>query len=390
MDFPVLYGNSKNGKIKKWIIKVVQNSDSTAKIVVENGYIDGKMAKSERLIANGKNIGKSNATTALEQACNEAQRKHIDKKEKEGYSEQMDNIGTPVYPMLAQKYDINSTKKRKNDIAFPCFVQPKLDGYRCMVGIGEDGNIVFKSRVGKEFKRMEHLNKALKKYYRDLTKKGIDISGIYLDGELYSDELPFEEISGIIRVEKTKDIVKEKKIKYHMYDLYDSNNPNMDYEDRNAILNSVNGNQDISVVITEVCEKKTNIREFHNKYVEMGYEGLMLRNRTGSYLLKSRSYDLQKYKEFEDSEFKIVGFKEAQGEDRGTIIWECIYKKPNGSDGLFSVRPRGSREHRARWFDDAQKDFSQFDGKMLTVRYQELGPEGCPRFPVGIDIRIDI
>ena len=386
MEFPILYGNSKNGKIKKWIIGV-EDRGTYASIIVENGYIDGKMAKSEREVKEGKNIGKKNETSYMEQACMVAQRKFEDKKEKEGYSEDMGNIGNPVYPMLAQKYEIGSVKKRKNDIEFPCFVQPKLDGYRCMVSSG----LVFKSRVGKEFKRMEHLVTSVKRFYEELGKKGVDVSGIYLDGELYSDELPFEEISGIIRVEKTKDKGKERKIKYHMYDLYDANRPDMGYEERNAILNCVRINwEHIGVVMTEVCERKTDVRSYHNRYVEMGYEGLMLRNKTGKYLLKSRSVDLQKYKEFEDSEFTIVGYKEAQGEDRGTIIWECEYEKLDGSKDTFTVRPRGSREHRAMWFCMAEENFGQFEGKKLTVRYQELGVDGCPRFPVGIDIRMDI
>jgi len=386
MDFPVLYGNSKNGKIKKWVIRVEERG-SYASIVVENGYIDGKMALSEREVKEGKNIGKKNETSYMEQACMEAQRKFEDKKEKEGYSEDMGNIGNPVYPMLAQKYDIGSVKKRKNDIEFPCYVQPKLDGYRCMVSSG----LVFRSRVGKEFRRMEHLVKSVKRFYERLERRGVDVSGLYLDGELYSDELPFEEISGIIRVEKTKDEDKERMIKYHMYDLYDENRPDMDYEERNALLNSVRITwEHIGVVMTEVCERKGDIRAYHNRYVEMGYEGLMLRNKTGKYLLKSRSYDLQKYKEFEDSEFTVVGYKEAKGEDRGTIIWECEYEKSDGSKDTFTVRPRGSREHRARWFGMAEEDFGQFEGRKLTVRYQELGLDGCPRFPVGIDLRIDI
>lgn len=386
MELPVLYGNAKTGKKKKWEIRVQLNEDGTATTIVKNGYIDGKMAINERLTKEGKNKGKSNATTAFEQACNEAKKKFEDKKAKEGYSETLENIGTPIYPMLAQKYDL--TKKRKNDIIYPCFVQPKLDGYRCMVHLEEDGNVIFRSRVGKNFKRMNHLNVSLKRVFSNLSKLE-DVSQIYLDGELYSDELPFEEISGIIRVEKPNPD-KEVKIKYHIYDLYHKGKPELNYEQRNKLLHKGGKVSNIGYVLTEMCNAKSNIKDFHAKYVAEGYEGLILRNKLGPYLLKSRSYDLQKYKEFEDSEFAIVGYKEANGEDRGTIIWECEYDKPDGTKGLFSVRPRGSREKRAEWFNEAKSNFEQFNGQKLTVRYQELGPEGCPRFPVGIDIRIDI
>jgi len=388
VTLPDLYGHSKNGKTKKWTIRVVSNEDGTASMITHNGYIDGKMAKNERVIKTGKNLGKSNATTSYEQAVQEAQKKHEDKKAKEGYSENVDHISTPVYPMLAQKYD--ETKSRKQNIVFPCFVQPKLDGYRCMVH-KEGANIVFKSRVGKQFKTMEHLRRSVAKFYEELEKKCVNTDALYLDGELYSDELPFEEISGIIRVEKNSDEEKERKIHYHLYDLYDANNPQLSYQERNAILQKPKKKiANIDVVTTEVCATNDEVKTFHGKYVGQGYEGVMLRNYLGQYLLKSRSYDLQKYKEFEDAEFPITGFKEAAGEDKGTIIWECSYNKPDGTKGQFSVRPRGSREHRAGWFNMSMDNFGQFRNKPLTVRYQELGPDGCPRFPVGIDVRIDI
>ena len=40
-----------------------------------------------------------------------------------------------------------------------------------------------------------------------------------------------------------------------------------------------------------------------------GYEGIMVRNQKASYKIDKRSYDLLKYKTFEDDEFEIIGFK---------------------------------------------------------------------------------
>lgn len=56
--FPALYGTSKTDKTKKWLISVKMNPDKTATIITENGYIDGKMNVSNRIIKTGKNIGK--------------------------------------------------------------------------------------------------------------------------------------------------------------------------------------------------------------------------------------------------------------------------------------------------------------------------------------------
>jgi len=89
--------------------------------------------------------------------------------------------------------------------------------------------------------------------------------------------------------------------------------------------------------------------------------------------------DLQKYKEFEDTEYPVVGFREGEGDEKGCVLWEC--RLPSG--GTFWVRPRGTREDRGEAFLAG----STYIGKQLTVRYQELTTDGVPRFPVGIAFR---
>ena len=105
----------------------------------------------------------------------------------------------------------------------------------------------------------------------------------------------------------------------------------------------------------------------------------MARNHKSTYKFKNRSYDLQKVKRFKDNEFQIIGGKDGSGRESGLIIFKCIT-----DDGLeFDVRPKGSHEYRAEQF----KNLSNYIGKMLTVRYQELTDDGRPRFPVGIAVR---
>jgi DNA ligase-1 len=104
----------------------------------------------------------------------------------------------------------------------------------------------------------------------------------------------------------------------------------------------------------------------------------MLRNKNGPYV-NNRSHDLQKYKEFEEDEFVIVGFKEANGRDSGTVIWNCATK----TGDTFDCRPIGSIEHRRELFQNAESNI----GKMLTIKYQELSEKGIPRFLSGKSIR---
>ena len=61
-----------------------------------------------------------------------------------------------IKPMLAYKY-----KEGKVDWDKKVYIQPKLDGVRCL--ISRDGAY---SRTGKEFKNIEHIKKMLKHFFK--------------------------------------------------------------------------------------------------------------------------------------------------------------------------------------------------------------------------------
>lgn len=137
-----------------------------------------------------------------------------------------------------------------------------------------------------------------------------------------------------------------------------------------------------SVVVLVRTEKIAVLSEFRRlfaEFVESGYEGIMLRNAAGVYRANYRSNDLQKYKEFMEDEYRIIGFTQGEGRDAGAVIWLC--ETADGKD--FTVRPRGTMEQRRIWFSNGES----YIGKNLTVIYQELTEEGKPRFPVGKAVR---
>jgi ATP-dependent DNA ligase len=392
-NFPILYGISKTDKKKQWQISVKLNPDKTATIETQNGYVDGKMNVSHRIITAGKNIGKKNETTVFEQAVSEAERKYKNKIEKEGYSTDVDNIEEKVYPMLANKFDPEAAKK--SGIVFPCFVQPKMDGIRCMTHPNRTGSITFMSRNGMEYKGMDHLVPELLKFFEIAKKLGYP--NIYADGELFTTKIPFEEISGCVRMDETEDTEKDAKLKlidYHIYDMYDPQNKDLGYEDRKKILDAIFKKKKFKKLVnveTQECLNKTTVKKLHDYYVENGFEGLILRNKLGPYLLGFRSNDLMKFKAFQDDEFEICGYKEATGEDIGTILWECSYTRKDGTKDTFAVRPQGTREFRRKLFQDAEKNFKKlFLGKLLTVRYLTLNKYGCPTQLTAVGIRTDL
>ena len=388
-EFPSLYGTEKNGKTKIWKAHVIFDElTKIANAVIEFGQIDGKHQIITREYTKGKNIGKKNETTPLEQCIAETHRKWLDKKEKEAYLEKGDEKNNDennergdetkeqnkIFPMLAHSYEPLSSKKKKCDITYPCFVQPKLDGLRCIVYMDKD-NIRFQSRTGSYFDGMSHIAESLQHLFKTRPS-------LVLDGELYThrDVMPFEELAGLIKKKKLNDndYDRLKNVEYHVYDIVDEL---FSFEERYHILDQLFSTHYPYVFIVDTYEASTKdeFRAFFSRFVEDGYEGIMLRNKQGLYLCNHRSHDLQKYKEFFESEYEIVNFKEGDGRDKGTVIWIC--KNDKGSE--FSVRPRGTIEHRKECFDNGQS----YLGKKLTVIYQELSEMGIPRFPVGKAIR---
>ena len=387
-SFPELQGDAVNGKAKTWTIRVFDRVvDGVVCGVIEttHGYVDGKKQVNEKVIERGKNIGKSNETSPLQQAISEARSAWVKKKES-GYSpigvvdgagggggdneSEEEEVGAGARgkgidedvpsPMLAHDYH-----KRGKSIKFPCFVQRKYDGTRC---VGMPGKGLF-SRNKKRYPHLDHIVSEINRLP----------SGIILDGELYSDTLTFQEIVGLVKRETLKggDEEKQLEIKFHVYDIIND----MPYEQRWANLQMLfrrNKFKYLVLVETEVCESEERMREMHAQYVADGYEGLMLRN-TGGLYKNARSVDLQKYKDFEDGEFEIVGYKEGEGLEAGCVIWICAT-----ADGKqFACRPRGTREERCDMYLEGDK----YVGKMLNVRYQEMTTDKLPRFPVGIYIR---
>jgi ATP-dependent DNA ligase len=449
-SFPKLYAIDKNGKIKVWTAAVLLESTdhddenagtATATARITHGYLDGKQQVAIRHYTTGKNIGRANETSPLEQCIAETRRKWTDKKEKEGHTEtkpancgegygdisgnnydsmddeEHDEAG-PFLPMLAQTFnpaDANAASggKKKKFITFPCFVQPKLDGLRCvsyMMRSGNDAAVALQSRTGAFFTGLPHIAAALHPYLSQH-------HSIIIDGELYTDQMPFEELAGLIKKKKITDKDREqlKKVKYHVYDIYDRAQSNMPYSERFGVLaaavrrcgcvandtltaSASSGRMlrsaattvaatdadeaaraVVILVRTEKVAALSDFRRLFAEFVETGYEGIMLRNAAGVYRANYRSNDLQKYKEFMEDEYRIIDFKEGEGRDAGAVIWVC--ETADGKE--FTVRPRGTMEKRREWFNAGAK----YVGKSLTVVYQELTEEGKPRFPVGKAVR---
>ena len=359
--FPTLFCLDKNGKTKEWKIQVKNIGDHSI-ISYSYGYIDGKKTEYNLVVKDGKNKGKKNETTHYEQACLDAESRWSKKKTIDKYAEELSEkkVEQAPSPMLAQDYN-----KHKNKVEFPCFIQPKLDGYRMVY---YDGKMY--SRNGKEYSILQN------------TKLAEELKHVpfVLDGELYvHNKLRFEDY-GILRKQKlSKDATKEQEVlnqmEYHVYDIITNDN----YETR---LNKLNNFAEqvrfryIKFVQTEICNDEKDIERYNEEFLKDGYEGSIVRNSKGLYKTKYRSYDLLKNKKFDDAEFEIVDFTdEADVLNKGdnVIVWICKTKEGK----VFNVPSKGTREERTKLFNEGKK----YIGKLLSVQYFGLTSDGVPRFP---------
>ena len=375
--FAPLYGESSKGKRKRWEVSVAER-DGHGYITVKHGYDGGKQVVNERAVTSGKNLGKKNATTPYQQSLLEA--KALWKKKMDaGYAEETEAAqqqeAAQIVEQQVKPFKIPSPMlahdfhKRGKDMVFPCYAQRKLDGVRCMAASGQG---LF-SRNGKP------LSAHLVNIQHDVDKLQVNT---VLDGELYSDRLTFQEIVGLVK-KATLNEGDESKLQSIYLCVYDAVlcEP-LTNEQRNAWLKDVFQRHSftaLKLLPTATCASKEHVSELHAAYVAEGYEGLMLRNMDGVYSVGHRSKDLQKFKMFEDDEFVVCGYKSGDGLEKDCVIWQCL--TPDNKH--FFVRPCGTHEERKAALVTADAMIS----RMYTVRYQELTPDGIPRFPVGVGFR---
>ena len=212
---------------------------------------------------------------------------------------------TELKPMLAHKYD-----EKRIDWSEPVYIQPKLDGVRCL--FTKDGAY---SRTGKQFKNLAHIELALIPFF----KKQPDV---VLDGELYNHKLKydFEKIISLVRKQKpTADDRRDAQhlVQFHVYDYFDGVKYDSYKTRMQQLVTSDIYDAQIKYVPAKLVDSYNYARDLHVTYLSEGYEGSIIRL-DGLYK-HGRSYDLMKFKDFSDAEATIVGYELGKGKRTGTL-----------------------------------------------------------------------
>ncbi len=124
------------------------------------------------------------------------------------------------------------------DYSKPTFIQPKLDGVRCLIQYERrtqprEDVVVAYSRTGKEWKNINHILEQLRPFF-------MKYPNVILDGELYNHDLKdnFEKIISLVRKTKPTDedrLEASRLTQFHCYDIIPQNEDNT-YEFRKGFL----------------------------------------------------------------------------------------------------------------------------------------------------------
>ena len=271
-------------------------------------------------------------------------------------------------PMLA--YPVSD---KPIDYSKPVFIQPKLDGVRCVIQSecrGSSWVVKAYSRTGKEWKNIDHILFNLKPWFA-LNPD------VILDGELYNHDLKddFEKIISLVRKTKPPDedrLEASKLTQFHCYDIIDKT---MKFKDRNQwIQKNVPNTRCIQWVLTLNAPTEHTAKFIHKANLKQGYEGSIVR--ANDVYKCGRSWSLRKFKDFSDAEALIVGYEEGKGKRVGTL-GKFVMQDEDGNQ--FGCPP--GKGYNYKDLTDILNNVHDYIGQVATFTYFERTKAGSYRHP---------
>jgi DNA ligase-1 len=343
VSYPPIFKRDTMGRIRIWRM---ERQNAAHRVL--SGLHDGAQAATGWTVCEGKQ-GRNEVQQA-EFEIKSAYTYHL----KREYFERVDEVDTPRFfkPMLAKKYEVFA----------PGFVQPKLDGIRC---IGRQDGLF--TREGQPILGAPHIHEALS----DLFAKNPDL---ILDGELYNHELK-DDFNAIVSLVRRKEPdpdhlrLSRELVQYHVYDIPSSEAV---FSHRWELLENAmrDAPQDmVKLVPTHQSVDQDQYDALHGGWLEAGYEGSMWR--ADAQYEQKRSKGLLKRKEFQDEEFECVSIEQGVGNWAG-MAKSVVCRLPDGR--TFGAGIKGSQQRAVELLSE--------EHRVVTVQFFHLTPDGIPRFPV--------
>lgn len=295
---------------------------------------------------------------------------------------------------------------------YPVAAQAKLDGHRMLARMTAGDVVVCRTCNNREHTHLTSIKEALAKFFEFLPP------GTELDGEIFTPDLTFQQLSSAIRNER-KQTEAQTLLKYYIFDIV------LDHAASETLLSSsasssrvgseIAGQRALGVpfelrynlllgaylsyqqtypsdklvfVLSHLLYNDNEVDLSMQRYVQEKYEGVILRkvwlsrsddHYAGSLYHTDRSRHMFKHKPFRDEEGRVVGVSDASGREAGAALLQVETREGK----LFTLRMVGSLERRRLWLQNP----ALVVGKQVTYRFQDKTDSGLPRFPRGIEIR---
>jgi len=279
-------------------------------------------------------------------------------------------------PMLA--YPVSDKPINYED---KVFMQPKLDGVRCLIQANVKRHILTPdlneievkaySRTGKEWKNIHHILEQLVPFF---TK----YPNVILDGELYNHDLKddFETIISLVRRQKPDDIdmlESADMVQFHCYDIIDETKV---FEERyKFVFDNLRDKKSVRTVPTMLVSTESQGKVDHARNLDSGYEGSILR--TNDVYKCGRSWSLRKFKDFHDAEAYIIGYEAGKGKREGTI-GKFLMQDEDGNK--FGCPPGKGFTYKD--MKDMLDNIHKYMGQTATFTYFERTKAGSYRHPL--------
>lgn len=296
-----------------------------------------------------------------------------------------------VLPMLAKVLEDNKPFDKYGTM----LGQWKIDGLRCIIGAEKAYDDLFNtvyftyhSRTGEDWtSKMCWMDDMFRKYINNELLDMMVEEGACLDGELYLPGHPVNDINSFVKNEK---LPEHYKLQYWCYDICCEN---MSAVKRNFIRenniivpridmtkeNHLNNINQLVVLPTEVIDHISTATETRDEYINLGFEGLILRNPNAEYQFGKRNQAMFKFKKVDDGKFQIVDIipehKRANlpifvcRNDINEELFECSINKPQSIQEKYLINK------------------NEYIGKYMLVEYRSRsGVNQLPFHARGIDI----
>jgi len=279
-------------------------------------------------------------------------------------------------PQLACDYD-------PAKLRYPCWASFKLDGIRAVV---RDGVVYSRSNkpipnkhVQQKFKHLEHFDGELIVGNPCSTTVFRDTTSIVMSHDKPADDVNFYVFDHIAELTKP-------------------------YSARALNIRGWGVRHDIHILSQLPIENHEQLVEFEAQALEVGYEGLILRDPAAPYKMGRSTVNegcLLKVKSFRDAEAMVIGFEERMRNDNEAVTNELGRSKRSshqsgksgrGDLGALICVFDGVQFNIGTGFTDSERaaiwaNQSTYLGKLAKFKYFPVGVKTAPRHPVFLGFR---